>query len=155
MDKKDPAGIKLLGYFYLLTAFSLIISFILGRNLTDVVCLGQRLSKGWTAVVMLTLMLVPIILFFGFRRPNKNIWHMAVGYHLFFSINSLLGLIFILNSKLPIKPIIRITGKDYLSASDIITTKESFNLFVVFNLNLLLGAFILLYLWEKRDYFFT
>ena len=154
MRKSYPAGIKLLRYFYLLTALSLILSFILGRELTDVVCLGQRLCRGWASAVMAVLMLLPLFLFWGFRQPDRLTWRLAVGYHFFFVLNSLLGLFFVLNTDFLLKPIIRITGKNYLGANDILTTQAAFGLFIVFNLNLLLGVAIIWYLWQRRDYFF-
>ena len=149
--EKAPAGIYLLRYFYGLSAALCGLYLFLFSRHTDVFWFNLRLSRGDRLCVDLILILVPLLLFVGLLNLKRFFWFTACIYHIFFVLNSALGLISLLWEDFPLKPIIRITGKGYSQVESFGDTELIF--FVVFALNLLLGIIILWYLWTKRDYF--
>jgi len=146
-----PSGIEILRYFYLLTVFlsSLHLSFF--YKYTNILWFDHAIPESAANCIIFALILLPLLLYFGFKRPSLPFWYLAFLYHIFFTINSFLGAAFSLGHNLPLRPIIRIIGKD--SGSAAFSNATSLRLFTVFNLNLFLGAIILWYLWRKRGYF--
>lgn len=148
---KEPAGMEILRYFYCLTALlsSLHLFFFLEH--TDVLWFEAALPKQNSFWVALILIFVPLLLYFGFKFHSLFIWFMAFIYHIFFTLNSLLGTVFALWNGFPFKPMIRITGKNLGGLP--LGSDTALKLFTVFNLNLFMGTIILWYLWRKRRYF--
>ena len=149
--RKMPIGIELLRYFYLLTALLSGLHLLLFLPHTDILWLNSILPAGKNLVISSILILIPLLLFYGFKYQVFFIWLAAFAYHIFFTLNSFLGTIYTLWNNFPLKPIIKITGKGTYSAT--LENDATLKLFTVFNLNLFMGIIILWYLWRKRGYF--
>lgn len=147
----EPAGIEILRYFYAFTALLSAFHLFFLLQYTNVLWFENVLPEQKSFCITLILIILPLLLYFGFKFHNIGVWLAAFAYHVFFTINSLIGALFTLWSGFPLKPIIRITGKDF--GGLLLGKDTALRLFTVFNLNLFMGVIILWYLWRKRSYF--
>jgi hypothetical protein len=146
-----PAGIQLLRYFYGLTAILCTLYLVFLSGYTDIIWLNNPLSQSASLLLSLILIFIPLLLYFGLRRLNRLFWCIACAYHIFFVLNNVLGTISLLWVDFPLRPIIKITGKDFAQMP--LSNETELILFTVFNLNLFMGIIILWYLWIKRGCF--
>lgn len=147
----EPSGIELLRYFYALTSLLSGVHLIFFLKYTNIFWFDSILAEPNNAIAILVLGIIPLLLYFGFKYPTLPIWCMAFAYHIFFTLNSFLGVVFALNNNFFIKPMLRITGKSATPST--LSGDTALRLFTIFNINLFMGIIILWYLWRQRRYF--
>ncbi|MBL7130056.1 MAG: hypothetical protein ISS45_01405 [Candidatus Omnitrophica bacterium] len=152
---KLPLGLIIMKYIYAGVALGCAFSAVFASPYTKVAYCSIELGSLPSILINSVLILFPLLLYFGFSRPTITIWYLAFLYHLFFIGNSFLSVLSTLFPKSTITPLLEISGKStYVFAS---TTDPlpilAMRLFSVFNITMLVGIFILWYLWQKREYF--
>lgn len=155
-EKKElPLGLMLIKNVYVIIAMLSSFSAVFVSPYTNVKFLGQDLGSTPSIIVNCVLTIFSLLLFLGFNRPTLTIWFLAFLYHIFFIVNNSLGVISILFPQSRLTSVIQISGKTtFVSASQqgsLLNT--AMQLFSLFNITLLIGLFILWWLWREKEYF--
>jgi len=158
-QKELPKGLIVIRYLYaaiaLVYAFIVILPGIKEPQSIFIAIWDKPIVGGWAVAIHAVLVLFPLLLYLGFSRPTVTIWYLAFTYHIFLIGNSILSSFAILFPQSVISPMIRISGSTIYAPATIIegAMPASLKLFIVFNIILLLGIFILFYLWQQKEYF--
>ena len=152
---KLPVGLVMIKYVYALIALISAFTAVFVSPYTNVIAYGKELGNLPAILVNSTLVIFSLLLYLGFSRPTITVWYLAFLYHIFFIGNNFLGLLSTLLPNSAITPVIQITGKTiYASTSSSEPVlPQAMKLFSLFNITMLLGIFILWYLWQKKEHF--
>ena len=152
---KLPTGLVVIRYIYAIVALFTAFAAVFLAPQTSVYFCGKELDILSSMIVNGILVLFPLILYLGFIRPTAIIWYLAFLYHIFFIGNSFLGVLSTLLPKTSIIAVIEISGKSAYTAASVkeINHSMAMQLFSIFNITMLLGVFILWYLWQNKEYF--
>jgi len=154
-----PKGLAVIKYLYALIAVGygamIVFPSLHQQNYINVAIWGKEVTGLYAVLIQAVLVLFPLLLYLGFSKPTAAIWYAAFMYHVFFIGNSILGSISVLLPQSVIQPMVRMTGFTIYTPAAIESTTLplSLKLFICFNLTLLLGIFIVFYLWQQKDYF--
>lgn len=152
---KLPTGLVIIKYAYAFIALICAFSAVFLTPYTKVSYCGIALDNFPSILINSVLVILPLILYFGFSRPTVTIWYIAFLYHIFFIGNSFLTVLSLSFPKSAITPLLEISGKSTFisySLSDPLPAL-AMHLFSIFNLTMLTGIIIILYLWQKKEYF--
>ena len=157
--KKVPKGLVIIKYLYALIAvcFGALIVFtsLHKGNYINIAIWDNQVPNFYAVLIISVLVLFPLMLYLGFSRPSTTVWYLAFLYHFFFIGNSILDTLSILFPKSVIEPMLRISGGTVFSstATKANVFSSSLELILGFNFLLLLGLFVLFYLWQQKEYF--
>ena len=154
-----PRGLIIIKYLYALMAvgYGAIVAFpaLHQNNYINIAIWGKEVVGLYAVLIQAILVLFPLLLYLGFSKPTVTIWYSAFMYHIFFIGNSILGSLSVLFPNSVMQPMVRISGLTSFTPATIENAPLpiSLKLFFGFNITLLLGIFIIFYLWQQKEYF--
>ncbi|MFC1708610.1 hypothetical protein ACFL2J_00925 [Candidatus Omnitrophota bacterium] len=142
-------------YVYALIALISAFSAVFLSPFTKVIYWGTVLGNLPSVIINSILVLLPLILYFGFSRPTVTIWYISFLYHLFFIGNSLLAVLSLVLPNSTFVPLIEISGKSSFASFSFHDPLPilAIHLFSIFNITMLAGIVVIWYLWQVREYF--
>lgn len=150
ISKKSSFGISLLRVFYATNAFLFLFASLMFFEYVDMVIFGKTISLIPTTIIRLILIILPVYLAFAIPFHNKETYILAITYHLFFTINGIFTIFYLLNKNLKLKPLlVTIIKPEYETtrAIDLFTT--SFQAYAIQIFSIFISTFIIAYLFIK------
>lgn len=153
--KKDlPFGILLLCIFYIINALLFISTTLLFLGYIDVIIFGKIMANVPVVFVRFLLTIFPVYLAFGLYYLRKEAWFLTIFYHLFFIINGVLTISYLLSEKTRLRPIFEIAIKSEYKIQRIHDLFGiTIHLYLVQTLGVAISLFIIIYLSTKRKIF--
>lgn len=153
--KQLPSGLVLIKNVYLVLAMLSAFTAVFISPYTTVLFYGEDLGGTPSIIVNCVLVVFSLLLFLGFNRPSLTIWYLAFVYHIFFIANNFIGVLSFLFPQAALTSVIQISGMTTFAPA---SQKEpmmrtTMRLFSLFNITLLVGLFILWYLWREKEHF--
>jgi hypothetical protein len=143
MKKTPPLGISLLCSIYIVNVAFFLLSLLLFYN--RVLILGKEAGSLVSEIIKLTLIFVPLYLFFSLKHLKKNAWLLALCFHAVFIINNCSAF---LEYKGYTHSLFRIAG---IYSSTIYSPSE----ILLVGLHTLINLYIALYLFSIKGVFFA
>jgi hypothetical protein len=152
--KNLPLGISLLRIFYTINAFLFLITSIIFFEYLDILIFGKVMPPIAAGLIRLILITFPAYLVLVISLLKKECYHSAIVYHLFFILNGLSILFYLLNQNLKLKPFLEIAVKpEYRVNSMIGLFGISSQAYVIQIFGIFINILIIAYLFKKRKVF--
>ena len=154
-NKEIPSGVVVVCLFYLINAILFALTCILFGKYLNIQILGKLISGPAVVAVRALFIIVPLYLAIGLLYLSRELYALAIFYHLFFITNGAATIYYFLNKKLTAGPLLEITLKPDYSTNPIIElcrTTSSYAYIIQIS-GIIVGVTIISYLFAKRRFF--
>lgn len=154
-DKENlPFTLVLLCMFYVINAILFLATCLIFSGYLDVIIFGGIAQDNLAFLIRVILTVSPLYLAFGLAFLRKDSYFLAIIYHLFFLINSVLVIFCLQNINSRLSPILKIASKpEYGTIKLHNLLLVPFHTYLLQILGIVIGLLVILYLLTKRNLF--